>query len=126
MRDKAYVALSRAKKPLHFTDVARAITSASWSNRKAHPQTVHNELIKDSRFVLVGRGFYALREWGYEPGVVRDVIVRTLKDSPRPLPKEKIVELVLQKRLVKPPTVFLNLQNKTIFKRLDDGTYTLV
>lgn len=126
VRDKAYVALLRAGKPMHFTDVAGAITEAAWSRRKAHPQTVHNELIKDSRFVLVGRGFYALREWGYEPGIVRDVIVSTLKEADKPLSKDRIVELVLEKRLVKPPTVFLNLQNKSLFKRLDDGTYTLV
>ena len=126
VRDKADVALARAGKPMHFTDVAGAITEAAWSQRRAHPQTVHNELIKDSRFVLVGRGFYALREWGYEPGVVRDVIISALKESDKPLSKEQIIELVLQKRLVKPPTVFLNLQNKSLFKRLDNGTYTLV
>ncbi len=126
VRDKAYSALARAGKPLHFTEVARAITDAGWSKRRAHPQTVHNELIKDSRFVLVGRGCYALREWGYEPGVVRDVIARVLKEEGKPLSKDQIVTLVLKKRLVKPPTVFLNLQNKSIFKRLDDGSYTLV
>lgn len=126
VRDKAYVALHRAGKPLHFTEVAKGITDAQWSKRKAHPQTVHNELIKDERFVLVGRGFYALREWGYEPGVVRDVIVSTLRDTGKPLSKDQIVDLVLKKRLVKPPTIFLNLQNKSIFKRLEDGTYTLV
>ncbi len=126
VRDKAYVALVRAGNPLHFTEVAQAITDAGWSARKAHPQTVHNELIKDSRFVLVGRGYYALREWGYEPGVVRDVIVSALRESNIPLSKDRIVELVLKKRMVKPPTIFLNLQNRNIFKRLDDGTYTLV
>lgn len=126
VRDKAYVALARAGNPLHFTGVARAITDAGWSARKAHPQTVHNELIKDSRFVLVGRGYYALREWGYEPGVVRDVIVNALREANSPLPKDRIVELVLKKRMVKPPTIFLNLQNRSIFKRLEDGTYTLV
>ena len=125
VRDKAYVALARAGNPLHFTEVARAITDAGWSARKAHPQTVHNELIKDSRFVLVGRGYYALRKWGYEPGVVRDVIVAALREANSPLSKDRIVELVLKKRMVKPPTIFLNLQNRSIFKRLDDGTYTL-
>ena len=126
IKDKAYAALSRTGKPLHFREVARAIDDARWSKRKAHPQTVHNELIKDKRFVLVGRGLYALKEWGYEPGVVRDILVSVLKQADKPLPKEEIVKLVLEKRMVKAPTVFLNLQNKSLFKKTDEGKFTLV
>ena len=87
IRDKAYHAFAKKGAPLHFREVADAITKAGWSKKKAHPQTVHNELIKDSRFVLVGRGLYALREWGYEPGAVRDVMTAVLKASARPLAK---------------------------------------
>lgn len=125
IRDKAYSALAKAGTPLHFRAVAAAIDAAGWSRRKAHPQTVHNELIKDKRFVLVGRGTYALREWGYEGGTVRDVIVQVLKVAGRPMTKDEITRSVLEKRMVKVPTILLNLQNKSLFTRHSDGTYAL-
>lgn len=126
VKDKAYVAIAKAGKPLHFREVAHVINQAGWSKKKAHPQTVHNELIKDKRFVLVGRGLYALKEWGYEPGSVRDVIIAVLKESGHGMTKDEIVRAATKKRLVKVPTILLNLQNKKLFKRLSDGTYTLV
>mgnify|MGYP001595451924 CR=1 FL=1 len=126
VKDKAYVAIAKAGKPLHFRDVADVINKAGWSKKKAHPQTVHNELIKDKRFVLVGRGLYALKEWGYEPGSVRAVIVSVLKEARRPLNKDEIVVSATKKRLVKVPTILLNLQNKSLFKKTEDGKYTLV
>lgn len=125
-KDRAYAVLSKAKHPLHFREVADAISKTGWTKKKAHAQTVHNELIKDSRFVLVGRGLYALRDWGYEPGVVRDVLVSVLKSAGRPLSKEEVVKLIQDKRLVKPQTILLNLQNKTLFRRTDEGKYFLV
>ena len=125
VKDKAYVAIAKEGKPLHFRDVAEVINKAGWSKKKAHPQTVHNELIKDKRFVLVGRGLYALKEWGYEPGAVRDVIASVLKEAHRPLTKDEIVAASTKKRLVKVPTIVLNLQNKTLFKKTEDGKYTL-
>ena len=124
VKDKAYLVLSKTKKPMHFREVAQAINSTNWTRRKAHPQTVHNELIKDSRFVLVGRGLYALKEWGYEPGTVREILVSVFKQAGRPLKKDEAIKMVLEKRFVKPPTVLLNLQDKSLFKRLDDE-YTL-
>ncbi|MEK7074256.1 MAG: sigma factor-like helix-turn-helix DNA-binding protein [Patescibacteria group bacterium] len=126
VKDKAYVAITKAAKPLHFREVAEVINKAGWSKKKAHPQTVHNELIKDKRFVLVGRGLYALKEWGYEPGAVRDVIVSVLREARKSLTKDEIVTQATKKRLVKVPTILLNLQNKKLFKHLSDGTYTLV
>ncbi len=126
VKDKAYLVLAKSGKPMHFREVAGAINSASWTKRKAHPQTVHNELIKDSRFVLVGRGLYALNEWGYQPGTVRDVLVSVFKEAGKPLIKDEVIQLVLEKRMVKPPTILLNLQNKSYFKRTEGGKYTLV
>ncbi len=125
VRDKAYVVITKAEKPLHFREVAEGINHAGWSKRKAHPQTVHNELIKDARFVLVGRGLYALLEWGYEPGAVREVLVSILKTNGA-LMREDIVKKVLEKRFVKEATVLLNLQNKSLFKKTDEGKYSLV
>lgn len=125
VRDKAYAVLAKAGKPMHFREAATAIAKFGWSDRRAHPQTVHNELIKDPRFVLVGRGLYALAEWGYTPGTVAEVIASLLKGSKRPLPKEEITKRVLAERFVKANTVFLNLQNKGLFKKTPEG-YTLV
>lgn len=126
VRDKAYLVLAKYGKPMHFREVASAISNAGWSKRKAHPQTVHNELIKDSRFVLVGRGLYALKDWGYEQGTVKDVLINVLKRAGRPVSKDEIIKLVLEKRFVKDPTILLNLQNRALFKKMEDDRYTLV
>lgn len=125
MKDKAYTVLAKNGTPMHFREVAHAIDAVHWSRRRAHPQTVHNELIKDARFVLVGRGLYALREWGYEPGMVRDVLISVLKEAKNPMTREEIADAVLAKRVVKVPTILLNLQNKILFKRTAEGKYTL-
>jgi len=120
-RDFAYLTLKRHGSPMHFTEVAKGIEKLF--NREAHPATTHNELIKDGRFVLVGRGLYALKEWGYEPGVVRDVIKGILKRE-GPLSREDIVERVKRERYVKDATIAVNLQSDT-FSRLSDGRYNL-
>ena len=86
---------------------------------------MHNELIKDNRFILVGRGTYALKEWGYEPGTVKDIIIKVLKGN-NLLSKEEILEKVLENRLVKPNTVLINLQNRNHFVRNEQGKYLLV
>jgi len=131
IRDKAYTALAKTGRPLHFREVASAIDRAGWDkNRrkaKAHPQTVHNELIKDGRFVLVGRGIYALAEWGYQPGTVKEILVSVFKSHGRgALGGEDIIRIVSQKRLVKPQTILLNLQDRSVFKRTEEGKYALV
>lgn len=123
VRDFSYLVMSKVHKPMHFREVARAI--GDLIGKKAHIQTVHNELIKDNRFVLVGRGLYALREWGYEEGTVHDMINRTLKER-GPLPKESIVELILARRFVKPNTIAVNLDNRKHFRKLSDGRYALI
>src|SRR3989344_1368 len=120
-RDFAYLTLKRHGSPMHFTEVAKSIEKLF--GRKTHPATTHNELIKDGRFVLVGRGLYALKEWGYERGVVRDVIRNILKEG-GPLQKEEVVDKVLKERHVKENTIAVNLQNN-MFIRAADGKYTL-
>jgi len=117
VKDKAYLVFKKTTRPLHFNQVAELIETAL-------PQTVHNELIRDNRFVLVGRGIYALREWGYEPGQVKDVIFKILKKAGKPLTKEEILKKVLEQRLVKENTVLLNLSNKKYFLKASQG-YTV-
>lgn len=127
VRDKAYLVLSKAGKPLHFREVTEAINKMGWPKKAAHPQTVHNELIKaNDRFVLVGRGLYALREWGYTPGTVAEVMQSVLKEAGKALPREEIVSRVLSKRFVKENTIVLNLQNRSVFSKQPDGKYFLV
>ena len=119
VKDKAYLVMKKEQKPLHFTKVAGLIGNG------ALVQTVHNELIKDRRFVLVGRGLYALKEWGYEQGFVKDVIANVINNSGGQLPKDEIVQAVLKQRQVKPSTVLLNLQNQKYFIKNSEGEYTI-
>ncbi|MDO8742476.1 MAG: sigma factor-like helix-turn-helix DNA-binding protein [bacterium] len=120
MRDYAFLVIRKHGSPIHFKEVAKAISL--YFDKKAHVATTHNELIKDPRFVLVGRGLYALAEWGYMSGVVKDVIKKIL-DKEGPLSKEKIVEKVLKERYVKENTILVNLQNSKYFKKGKDNRY---
>ena len=86
-------------------------------------QAIHNELIKDPRFILIGRGIYALNTWGYKKGTISDIIVSILEKSEKPLTKEEIVKQVLKVRKVKETTILLNLQNKKLFKKVDRNSY---
>lgn len=123
VRDKAFIILKRVNKPLHFREVA-ALINSDIGGRKALDQTVHNELIKDQRFVLVGRGLYALSSWGFEPGTVKDVIAAVLKEK-QPLTKDEILKRVMDKRFVKENTILLNLQDNKLFSKSKDGRYSL-
>lgn len=124
VRDKSFLVLKKEGKPKHFRDITQLINTAGFSPRKAHVQTVHNELIKDDRFVLVGRGIYALSEWGYEAGTVKDVIASLLrKDGPQS--REKIIAHVLSTRMVKPNTIVLGMQDKTLFAENEQGHLVL-
>ncbi len=122
VRDKIYLVLKKNGQPLHFVDIAKNIAKMGLDKKAAHVQTVHNELIKDDRFVLVGRGIYALRSQGFEPGTVRQVIARILKNG-GPLSQNEVVRLVNEQRFLKQNTIILSLQNRRYFKRLDDGRY---
>ena len=123
IRDYAYLAVKRHGSPMHFKEVADSIKGLF--NKKAHVATTHNELIKDKRFVLVGRGLYALSEWGYTAGVVKDVL-RDILTTHGPLTREEIIDKVRKERYVKDNTIIVNLQDTGLFKKLPDGNYMLV
>lgn len=125
IRDKIYVVLKDAGKPLHFSEIADAIKQSTFRRKDVTTQAIHNELIKDKRFVLIGRGIYALREWGYKKGTVADVISEVLLKAGKPLHRDEIVKRVLKSRQVKETTILLNLQGKPQFKRVAKATYTL-
>ncbi len=125
IRDKALIVLRKENKPLHFKDLADKIKDYSFDSKDVTTQAVHNELIRYDQFVLMGRGLYALKEWGYDHGTVADVLKSVLKKSGRPMTKQEIINDVLKQRKVKLGTISLNLQNTKIFKRLDRAVYTL-
>lgn len=125
IRDKIYVILAENGKPMHFSDIAKNIKDSSFKRKDVTTQAIHNELIKDKRFVLIGRGIYALDNWGYSKGTVADIITKVLSDAGEPLHRDEIVKRVLKSRQVKETTILLNLQSKSEFKRVAKATYTI-
>ncbi len=119
-RERIHIVLKEKKTPLHFTQIAQLIDQYNLGKRKSHPQTVHNELIKDERFVLIGRGTYALKEWGYERGTVKDVLLDILKKSQGSLHRDEILKKVMEIRKVKKSTVMINLNNSDCFIKKDE------
>lgn len=125
IRDKIYVILKEHGKHMHFNEIAEAIKQSDFKRKDVTTQAIHNELIKDKRFVLIGRGIYALKEWGYEKGTVSDIISDVLRQEGGPLHRDEIVKRVLKSRYVKETTILLNLQGKPQFKRVAKATYAL-
>jgi len=122
IRDKVEIILKKTGEPLHFMEIANRIREAKFDHKNVTVQAVHNELIRYPQFVLVGRGLYALKEWGYEPGTVADVIERILKEKGALSKKEIIIEVAKQ-RTVKVGTISLNLQKMPYFKRVGRAVY---
>lgn len=126
IRDKIFVVLETKKEPMHFADIADAIAASDFKRKNVTIQAIHNELIKDSRFVLIGRGIYALDSWGYKKGTVSDIIADILKkNGGKALTREEIVKEVLHSRKVKETTILLNLQNKDLFTKVGKNSYKI-
>lgn len=123
VKDYAYLMMRKHGSPMHFREVAKAVLDNF--GKSCHTATCHNELIKDKRFVLVGRGIYALSEWGYKSGVVREVIKELLKKN-GPMSKDDIVNQVMKERYLKKNTILVNLQNSKYFKKDKNGLYTII
>ena len=123
VKDYAFLIMRKHGSPMHFREVADSITKTF--HRKTHYATCHNELIKDPRFILVGRGMYALAEWGYKPGIAREVIRDILKKE-GPLSKEDVIEHVMKERYFKKNTILVNLVNPKFFKKNKNGLYVAV
>ncbi len=121
VKDYAYLVMRKHGSPMHFREVADAISKTF--HKKTHYATCHNELIKDSRFVLVGRGLYALSEWGYKTGIAREVIKDILKKE-GPLSKDDVVKSVMKERYFKKNTILVNLANPKFFKKNKQGLYS--
>lgn len=120
INDKIYLILKNEGKPLHFVDITTRINQINFDDKPANAATVHNELILDDKYVLVGRGLYSLKEWGYKQGTVLDVIKEILVQNPEGLTRDEIIEKVLAQRLVKKATIILALMDKSIFDKVDN------
>lgn len=124
LRDKIAYILRNEKKPIHFIEISEKISSANFDQRKVNVQAVHNELIRHDNFVLIGRGIYALKDWGYEKGTVADVIEKLLKKHGE-MHQDEIIEAVMEKRQVKKITIILSLKNNEKFTRTGRQVYKL-
>lgn len=125
VRDKIFYILKKNQKPMHFSEIARAIKQEEFDGKKVVMATVHNELIADSRFVLIGRGIYALAEWGYKDGTVKDIIKEVLSNSRGALEVSDIFNQVQKQRVVRKNTVLINLQTQKEFKKIGHNKYIL-
>lgn len=125
INDKIFLILKNYGKPMHFADIAEKINSIAFDQKLANAATVHNELILDKKYVLVGRGLYGLKEWGYKKGTVAEVIEEIIRNHEEPLSREAIIDKVLEKRMVKKATIILALMNKDKFGK-KEGKYTLI
>ncbi len=116
LKDKAIYIMKKEKIPMHFIDLSNKITELLWRTVKVN--TIHNELIRNNEFVLIGRWIYALKEWWFTPGTVLDVIVNILEKKWEPMSTEELTKEVLKTRDVKATTIYMNLQNKNFIERV--------
>ncbi len=126
INDKIYLVLKNNGKPMHYEDISKKINETGFDGKKVNTATVHNELILDTKYVLVGRGLYALKEWGYSKGTVADVISEVMKKAKHPMTKKEITDEVMKQRMVKKTTIDLALMNKKRFERQSGNKYILV
>ena len=123
LKDKSIYVMKKIKIPMHFVDISNKITELLGDSIKVN--TIHNELIRNNEFVLIGRWIYALKEWGFVPWTVLDVIVWVLSKKWEPMTTENIIKSVLKTRKVRETTIYMNLQNKKVIKRVWRNYYEL-
>ena len=121
LKDKAIYVMKKEKVPMHFIDISNKISEYLGETVKIN--TIHNELIRNEEFILIGRGIYALKEWGFKPGTVLDVILDILGKNGGPMTTEDIIKKVLKVRNVKKTTIYMNLQNKKAIERVGRNFY---
>ncbi len=123
LKDKAIYIMKKQKQPVHFVELTNSI--ATHFKEPVKTATIHNELIRNNEFVLIGRGIYVLKEWGYKPGTVIDVIIDILWKVKWPLSTDAIIAKVLKTRKVKSSTVYMNLQDRKHIERVWRNLYQL-
>ncbi len=123
LKDKAIYVMKKEKIPMHFIGISNKITE--YLGEKVKVSTIHNELIRNNDFVLIGRWIYALKEWWFKSGTVLDVIIDIMKESSEAMKTEDIITNVLKVRNVKNATIYMNLQNKKYIERVWRNYYQL-
>ena len=123
VKDSAFLILNELKEPLHFRELTDIISDRF--GKKVNVAAVHNELIKDDRFILVGRGQYGLSTWTqFSGGTVKEVIMEILEKNKKGMTKNEIIDAVKKKKNVRKQTVVINLSNKA-FKKNKEGKFIL-
>ncbi|MDD3773865.1 MAG: sigma factor-like helix-turn-helix DNA-binding protein [Patescibacteria group bacterium] len=103
---------NKHNKPLHFSEIARLIKKEQLEKKLPTTPTIHNELIKHrDKYVLIGRGTYALTKWGYAPGTVKEVARNIIANSKKKLTREELITAILEQRQVKRNTIILNISS---------------
>jgi DNA-directed RNA polymerase delta subunit len=110
--------LKLENRPIHFREIYQRLHQLaqvedelihhSW-HRRYNLKSIKNELIKHSDFVLVGRGTYALKEWGLIGGTAKELILKFLKKEKK-IRKEKLWQIISKLRPIKKSsfTIYLN------------------
>jgi hypothetical protein len=125
VNDRIYYIMSQHKRPLHFSEITDLINKKDAAIFIAHGATVRNILTAESRYILVGRGIYALKEWGVEPGTVSQLIEKIIKEAGGSVSRKDIIDKILEQRIIKKQTILITLSNKNKFKKLPEGKYAL-
>ena len=123
LKDKIIYIMKKEKVPLHFVDISNKVLDYLWDTVKVN--TVHNELIRNNDFVLIWKWIYVLKDWGFKPWTVIDVIIDVLKKQWEPMKTDDIISRVLKTRIVKESTIYMNLQNKKYIERVWRNFYAL-
>lgn len=124
--DQIYKVLRDHGQPMHFADMASGVQALRQPGSVVSVRSVHNELVRDPRFVAVARGTYALRAWGYADGSISDLIADVLRDAGKPLLSTEIVRQVLGRRPhVKKSSIQSKLCSQPQFDRIALGVYRL-
>jgi hypothetical protein len=123
LKEKAIYVMKKEQRPIHFVELSNLVSN--YFSEAVKIATIHNELIRNSEFVLIGRGIYVLAEWGFKSGTVLDVITDVLGKAKGPMITEEIISKVLKVRQVKRTTIYMNLQNRNYIERVGRNLYQL-
>jgi len=124
IKDKILIILKKEGHPLHFSKIIEYVLNKFESKKIVTTQAIHNELIRQEEFVLVGRGLYGIKEWGLIAGTVCDVIKSVFEENSfEPMKRQDIINKVLEKREIRIGTISLNLQKYPFFKRVGRAVY---
>ncbi len=117
LKNKLIAILETEKKPMHFSEIYEKLKEIStieeeflhinWK-KDYSVESIKNELIKHPDFVLVGRGIYALKKWGFLEGTSFDII-KSFILSKKEVELSELYEFIKNQRILKPTTLSIYL-----------------